>query len=518
MERQQEAMCAESGAAIYLRLSKEDGETGESSSISNQRSLLRQYAEKKQITVYAEYVDDGFSGLHYDRPAFQKMLQDIEAGHVHTVMTKDLSRLGRDYIQTGYYLEKYFPEHRVRYISLLDQIDSGEDDAYGSDVTPFRAVVNDMYAKDISKKIKSVKRDKQQKGLFIGGKAPYGYQKSKQEKNKIVIDEPAADVVRQIFAFAAEGKTCSEIAGWLNIRKIPTPLVYAGLQPAATWDCYDGAWRAERVSFILKNEVYIGNMVQGRVQKASYKSKKILKKPVEQWNVVEGTHEAIIDKETFDIVQKLLQQRAKTRVRKYDYLFKGLLVCQNCGNRISAVARQLKDGETLYLGCRSYQKQKKEIPCSHHMIREEVVRKAVIEYMQQLAVQCFDWEEYAKRILQMEANRKNGNRERQISAKLQQVESFLDQLYADRVTGILDTEDFNRMYQEKKEEKRQIKRQLAECKKTERQWTPQELVCCFWKTMETQKGFWGTIIERIEVTPEQNLRLYFRFQKPFFCS
>lgn len=518
MEERETTIDSVPGAALYLRLSKEDGETGESSSISNQRSLLRKYAAENQICVCQEYVDDGYSGMHFDRPAFQKMLQDIEKGYIHTVMTKDLSRLGRDYIQTGYYLEKYFPEHRVRYISLLDRIDSGEDDSYGSDVTPFRAVVNDMYAKDISKKIKSVKRDKQQKGLFIGGKAPYGYRKSETEKNKIIIDEPAAKIVRRIFALAAEGNTCSEIARWLNSKEIPTPLIYAGLQPAATWECYDGKWRAERVAFLLKNEVYIGNMVQGRVQKASYKSKKILKKPMEQWTVVAGTHEAIVDKETFYAVQRQLQQRTKTRVRKYDYLFKGLMICQNCGMGLSAVPRQLKEGNTFYFGCRSYQKREGTTPCSHHMIREEVVREAVIEQVRKLAEQCFDWEDYARKILQTEMNRQSGSRQRQITIKLQQLENFLKQLYADRVAGILETEDFKQMYREKKEEKDQLERQLTDCEKAEKQWTPQELVHCFWKNAETEKGFWSLLIEHIEVTPEQNIQIDFRFSRPHFCS
>lgn len=518
MVREEKTIGGVPGAALYLRLSKEDGETGESSSIGNQRSLLRKYAAENQISIYQEYVDDGYSGMHFDRPAFQKMLQDIEDRRVHTVITKDLSRLGRDYIQTGYYLEKYFPEHRVRYISLLDRIDSGEEDSYGSDVTPFRAVVNDMYAKDISKKIKSVKRDKQQKGLFIGGKAPYGYQKSKEEKNKIIIDEPAANIVRQIFALAAEGKTCSEIARWLNSRGIPSPLIYAGLQPAATWECYDGRWRAERVSFLLKNEVYIGNMVQGRVQKASYKSKKILKKPVEQWTVVEGTHEAIVDTETFYTVQHLLQQRSKTRVRKYDYLFKGLMVCQNCGMGLSAVPRQLKTGVTLYLGCRSHHKREGVAPCSHHMIREEVVRDAVIEQIRKLAEQCFDWEDYARQILQTEINRQSGSRERQITIQLQQLEIFLKQLYADRVAGILETEDFKQMYREKKEEKIQLERRLADDEKAKKQWTPQELVHYFWENAQTEKGIWSLLIDRIEVTPEQHIQIDFRFSRPHFCS
>ena len=184
--------------ALYIRLSKEDINEGESESVSNQRSMLEQFVKECKLNVYDTYVDDGWSGTNFDRPAFQRLLRDIEAGNVNMVITKDLSRLGRDYILTGHYMEKYFPEHQVRYISLLDGIDTGIESA-ANDITPFRAIMNDMYAKDISKKISSVKHDKQRKGLFIGGKPVYGYKMHPTEKNKIIVDEQAAQTVRRIF-------------------------------------------------------------------------------------------------------------------------------------------------------------------------------------------------------------------------------------------------------------------------------------------------------------------------------
>ena len=213
-------------AALYLRLSKEDdkkkGVHDDSESIKNQRALLEGYAKEQNLNVYDVYVDDGFSGTSNKRPDFERMLDDISNHHVNMVITKDMSRLSRNYIDSGYYIELFFPEQQVRYVSLLDGIDTGAKD-YTGDFTPFKAVFNDMYAKDISKKITSVKRDKQQKGLFIGGKAPYGYKKSSTEKNVIVVDEPAAEIVRDIFKLALEGKSCREIATILNDKKIPTP-------------------------------------------------------------------------------------------------------------------------------------------------------------------------------------------------------------------------------------------------------------------------------------------------------
>ena len=188
--------------ALYIRLSKEDENEGPSQSVQNQESLLREFVQQHRLCVFDTYVDDGWSGTSFDRPSFQRMIGDIETKKVNMVITKDLSRLGRDYIMTGHYMERYFPEHRVRYISLLDGIDTGVDST-ANDITPFRAIMNDMYAKDISKKIKSVKRDKQRKGQFIGGKPMYGYKMHPTEKNKIVIDEEVAPVVRRIFALSA---------------------------------------------------------------------------------------------------------------------------------------------------------------------------------------------------------------------------------------------------------------------------------------------------------------------------
>lgn len=237
--------------------------------------MLTEFASQQRLDVYDTYIDDGWSGTNFDRPAFQRLIADIEAKKVNMVITKDLSRLGRDYIMTGHYMERYFPEHRVRYLSLLDGVDTGVDST-ANDITPFRAIMNDMYAKDISKKISSVKHDKQRKGLFIGGKAVYGYKLHPTEKNKIIIDEEAAPIVRRIFQMALEGMSCRQIAVRLNGEGVPTPAAYAGIAVSHPGP-YSGLWSSERISDMLQNETYIGNMVQGRSRKLSYKSKKCVR-------------------------------------------------------------------------------------------------------------------------------------------------------------------------------------------------------------------------------------------------
>ena len=212
---------------LYIRLSKEDDREGQSESVANQLSMLTDFARQQRLDVYDTYIDDGWSGTNFDRPAFQRLIADIEAKKVNMVITKDLSRLGRDYIMTGHYMERYFPEHRVRYLSLLDGVDTGVDST-ANDITPFRAIMNDMYAKDISKKIPASSTTSSAR-LFIGGKAVYGYKLHPTEKNKIIIDEEAAPIVRRIFQMALEGMSCRQIAVRLNGEGVPTPAAYAGI-------------------------------------------------------------------------------------------------------------------------------------------------------------------------------------------------------------------------------------------------------------------------------------------------
>ena len=306
------------------------------------------------------------------------------------VITKDLSRLGRDYIMTGHYMERYFPEHRVRYISLLDGIDTGVDST-ANDITPFRAIMNDMYAKDISKKIKSVKRDKQRKGQFIGGKPMYGYKMHPTEKNKIVIDEEVAPVVRRIFALALSGISCRKIATTLNEEGVPTPSAYCGWKARNTGP-YSGQWSSERISEMLKNETYIGNMVQGRMVKISYKSKKCLRQSPENWVVVEGTHEPIIDPETFQKVQMLVNSRKHTRSRTYDFLLKGLIFCHECGYPMAVINRKNAAGEDrLFFVCRTYQRFTQGwcfVP--DHSIKEETVNEAVLAKVREVCQAYLD--------------------------------------------------------------------------------------------------------------------------------
>lgn len=506
-------------AALYIRLSKEDESEGPSQSVQNQESLLREFVHQHRLSVYDTYIDDGWSGTSFDRPAFQRMITDIEEKKVNMVITKDLSRLGRDYILTGHYMERYFPEHRVRYISMLDGIDTGVDST-ANDITPFRAIMNDMYAKDISKKIKSVKRDKQQKGKFIGGKPVYGYKMHPTEKNKIVIDEEVAPIVRRIFALALSGMSCRNIATLLNQEGVPTPATYANL-PVAKPGPYTGLWSSERISDMLQNETYIGNMVQGRSVKISYKSKKCLKQDPANWVVVEGTHEPLVDRETFRKVRMLVNSRKHTRSRTYDFLLKGLIFCHECGYPLAVLNRKNAKGEdVLYFVCRTYQRFTKAGVCTCHSIKEKTVTDAVIAKVREVCQAYLNPDELLPVAQEAVENAgKQSSLELELQALQSKIDSLtanLDRMYTDRLSGLLPEADFQRIFSRIKLEREQLEAKRKELEL--RQKSPvrsedraRELVQRFIETAGESRELLVSLIERVELTEGKEIIIKFRF-------
>ena len=508
--------------ALYIRLSKEDENEGPSESVTNQKSLLNEFVQQHRLSVYDTYIDDGWSGTNFDRPDFQRMLGDIEDRKVNMVITKDLSRLGRDYIMTGHYMERYFPEKQVRYISLLDGIDTGVEST-ANDITPFRAIMNDMYAKDISRKIKSVKRDKQRKGQFIGGKPVYGYKMHPTEKNKIVIDKEAAPTVRRIFGMALEGMSCRQIATQLNAEGVPTPAAYAGL-PVPKSGPYTGLWSSERISEMLQNETYIGNMVQGRSVKLSYKSRKCLHQARENWVVVENTHEPLIDREAFEKVQVLVASRKHTRSRTYDFLLKGLIFCHECGCPLAVLNRKNAAGEdVLYFVCRTYQRFTKAGVCTCHSIKEKTVTDAVIAKVREVCEACLhsdDLFSVAQRAVE-QARKGNApeNAIQAIQSKIDSLTANLDKMYMDRLTGLLAEADFERIYQRIKVERSSLEEKLKgmEAQKESPADTKdrsKELVQRFITLACTNRELLVSLIERVELTQDKQIIIKFRFREP----
>lgn len=292
--------CKIFNVALYIRLSREDGDNMESESIKNQRELLQMFLEKtKEKLIYIdEYVDDGISGSTFDRPSWKRLIKDIDNGKINTIITKDLSRMGRDYISMGEYIERIFPERDIRYIAINDDIDTLYETP-GLEFLQFKLMFNDYYLKDTSKKIRKIVKAKKEKGQFLGWKAVYGYKKDPNDKHKIIVDEPVRPIIEKMFSLALSGKSPKQIANIFSDEHIPTPSVYANIRRDKKTLSYE-LWCHRTIEEMLTNQTYIGNLTQGRRKKLNYKSKKEIRTPKEEWIIVPNTHEAIIDKKVFN--------------------------------------------------------------------------------------------------------------------------------------------------------------------------------------------------------------------------
>lgn len=379
--------------AIYCRLSRDDGMEQDSSSIQTQKEMLTRYCHENGFTPYQLYIDDGWSGTNSERPDFQRMLSDIEDGKINCVITKDLSRLGRNYLETGGYTEIFFPEHSVRYIAVTDGVDT----ANGStmDITPFKNLLNDMYARDISKKITSAMLTKKRQGKFIGDTAPYGYEKDPADKNHLIVNEKYAPTVRRIFQMAKDGLGVKNIAKILSAEKVRRPGAVAG-DNHAEFRKYVGngdeyLWHAATVRGILRNATYKGCIVANKTVKMSFRSKKRRPCTKDEIIVVEGMHEPIIEPDEWELVQRLITSRKKGvgDSQKYDNIFCGLLKCSDCGYSLGLARNRKKWNEEDYsenfdFYCNRYRSHGLA-GCSKHRISAVSLYNAILTDIKRLA-------------------------------------------------------------------------------------------------------------------------------------
>lgn len=345
-------------ADAYLRLSKEDGDKVESDSIVNQKALIREFLKTHpEIQIYEEKVDDGYTGVSFERPAFQEMLEDIKAGRVNCVIVKDLSRFGRNYIEAGRYIEKIFPYLGVRFIAINDNIDTAEEMSASDEMLiPFKNLINDAYCRDISMKVRSHLDVKRESGQYISPFAPYGYQKSPHNKNQLIVDEKAASIVRQIFKWKIEGMSAARIADKLNGLGIPTPMEYKRMNGENYQCCFrkkaDAVWMVSSVRRILCNEVYTGVLVQGKTYSSSYKVRKRTRKEEKDWVRCEGCHEAIVSAEDFAQVRRSYEQDTRVSPKRQAlYPFSGIVKCGHCGGNMTRRTVQTNGKKYVYLIC-----------------------------------------------------------------------------------------------------------------------------------------------------------------------
>ena len=454
----------------YDRLSDSDNKTDESSSIQSQKIIIDSFAKFNNLKIYKHYVDDGYSGGNFDRPAFQEMIKDIEACKINCVITKDLSRLGREMYKTGKYIEEYFLERGVRYIAINDSYDSN----IGDSMLGIRLSVNDLYLRDISKKVKTALRAKQNRGDYIGSFPLYGYKKDPNDRHKLIIDEEVRYIIELIYDLALKGLSPSKIAEYLTLKKIPIPIVYKGEPRGKKIHENDGfgIWRRQTVKGILTNQMYIGNMVQNTHNKISYNSKKLRKTSKDELIIVKGTHKGIISKEIFDKVGEILDSKSTTWVTAHqmDYLLGGMLYCHECGRNIRISEDVLKSGVRHYTQCNLYTRKGKFGICSSHRINYDWLEEDVIEYLQDICERFCKYYDFSK-LEETEENIVIKNI-KEINKKIERLNKLLnskyttiDNLYMDKIKGLVDEEMYKRIYGKTNGEITRINMELEELNK-----------------------------------------------------
>lgn len=513
-------------AGIYLRLSREDDDKGtnQSESIINQREFLTRIVLDNGWNLTEEYIDDGYSGTNFERPGFMKMLQDIECKRINMVLTKDLSRLGRDYIQTGHYLERYFPQHNIRYIAVNDGIDTFGN-SNSNAISPFMSVINDMYARDISNKVRSTMDGKRQNGQFIGSFAPYGYHKNKCDKSKLVIDPETAPIVREIFNLYMKGHGYAYIANLLNAQGIISPVVYK-----AKTTTYKnpknklGLWTHESIKRILTNPTYAGNITQNRCKKVNYKLKKLINVPRSAWITIENTHEPIVDKAVFGIVQTMMQKNASEEytAKKYPHLLSGLVYCGDCGEKMTYTKTQKG---TIYLICSKYKRFRKLNLCTRHSFAEEELISIVKQELRKISEIALDKDKLIK--LAKSSGNKPKSADAKSIAKIQsrfdEIKRIIKNLYEDKLKGIISEEDFINLSQDYNKEREGLNSKLTKLNQNllDLHSASSEdnaiifIVNEFSSFSNPDKLILIKLIDKIEIFENNKVMIHYKFKTPF---
>lgn len=517
-------------AGAYLRLSKEDGDKEVSDSIENQKTCIYNFVkDHTDIHIIDFFIDDGYSGLNFQRPAFITMLSEIYKGNLNTVITKDMSRLGREHIETSNYIEKIFPSHSIRYIAVLDNYDSFT----GSNVelAPFKSLFNDMYAKDISKKVRSAFLSKMTRGEFIGAFAPYGYTKHPENNDLLIIDNYAAAIVKRIFYLYQKGLPKLQIAKILNEESILCPSAYkkqTGLQYKNTnklkSTCY---WTYSTIHKILQNEVYIGNMVQHKSETISYKvdKKRTIKK--ENCIIVKNTHEPIVDTDTFESVQKLLCTKKRlTKQTGTVALYAGILKCGDCGRAMSKSSSFIGKGEkAYYYKCGTYKAYGKT-QCSAHTIREDILSFIVLKAIQEEVKKLWQSKNNTELIhfikkLQNKAN--DTDNSILLENKLEKINYYLKKTYEDYADKLLSKKEYLFLNQQYTKEKTALQTQLEKWNTVKAEQTTLFLNHTQWieKWIDSKNFTHITreliveLIDSIKVYEGKKLEIQFKFEHHF---
>ena len=472
----------EYSVAIYIRLSKEDGDKEESESVTNQRKILRAFAEENHYRVYDEYVDDGYTGTNFNRPDFKRMITDIENKKVNMVITKSLSRLGRDYIETGRYIEKYFPENNIRYIAVLDDVDTFLDK--NCDTVALKNIFNDFFAKETSKNVKRTKNKKKKEGFYYITYAPFGYKKDENDKNKWIIDEPAAKIIKRVFALFIQGFSPSQIAKKFTEEGIMNPTEYhqsLGMKTQNPLSEVKHYWYPITVTKILDRQEYIGDTINFRYTTRSFKDKTKIKLPKDQWKIFKNTHEAIIDEETWNTAQRLRDNKQRpTRTGKIS-IFSGHLFCRDCGAKLYYCTANNFTPDKDFYRCSNY-KNNSTKSCTSHNIKDYILKELVLDNIKQVISYISSYEDlFIKEKLEnsLEEQRKkdilNKKLLSQYEKRVKDIDNLIQHIYEDNISGKITDDRFATLSLNYEREQKDLKEKISHLANTIDKTKQQEL-------------------------------------------
>ena len=455
--------------ALYCRLSRDDELQGDSNSIKNQKMILQKYAEENGFQNISVFVDDGYSGTNFDRPDWQRLMGLVDEGKVGTIIVKDMSRLGRDYLKVGMYTEVVFPNADIRFIAINNGVDS--DNQQDSDFTPFLNIINEWYAKDASKKVRSVFKSKGQSGKPLCTNPPYGYKKDPEDRLHWIVDDEAAEQVREIFHLCIQGYGVSQIAKEMTKRRVMTPTAYAKVNgrsiPSSRIDKDDYAWTGSTVSRILSRPEYLGHTVNFKTYRKSYKQKKQVFKDPSEWQVFENTHEAIIDQETYDIVQRIRDGRRRSTPMGDMPILSGMLFCADCGAKLYQVRSRNLEHNKEHFVCATYRKIKGG--CSSHQIRNVVVEELLLDGIRTITAFAREHEdEFVEMVTKKEkseADRSLRDEKRELEQaqiRIQKLDEIIRRLYEDNVEGKISDERFKKLSETYEAEQKNLEARVGE--------------------------------------------------------
>ena len=510
-------------AGIYIRLSEADegkAYESDSESVLNQRNMLMKFVKEKGFIFVSEYVDDGYSGTDFDRPGFNKMMEDIKNKVINLVIVKDLSRLGRDHVMTGFYIETFFPENGIRFISMQEGYDNALNQA-SNDSSTFIIACNDYYSKQNSVKIRNVLNDKRKNGKFIGSSPSYGYLRDPEDKGHLIPDPIYAPVVKKIYDMAYEGIGLSQITTYLNDNKIKTPSSLKRKNIHAN-NKYNPMWTISSVKKILKNQMYVGDMVQSVQTKVSYKSKKKKTLPRSNWNIVKNTHEAIVDRIIFEHVQNNAKRTNVTNNTKREKrIFENLLYCKECGNTLTITYR--KNHNYWTINCNRYSRDPKRKMCYSHFIPYDKLECALLEVIKKTCNQYLDEINVSEIASEISIKRKNDSKIKEKITELENKEKEyldkLDMLYEDKFKGLVSDEMYKRIANDTEillQETRKKINKLKDNTKTIKNTTDdlkkyEDKIKSLINIDSPTRELMQTIIDRIVIDKDKNIEIIYKF-------